>query len=201
MGSARADSQLGSRDRHFDTLRRDVFRPYRAGIPDICACSSRLRVPASRPDSEVPGHNARSSRQSQTEPQRVGGSPGWPASSSRSRHQRRARCLDPTAWLKGKGIEGGRALSIGYFEALIEIYVGAGLALLAAFFALTRGAVVIGALIVVVATVLIVGYTVIFIVPALKGIKVPRLLFTISKYLIGGPRADDHSTSAQSSAP
>src|SRR5271169_5920074 len=96
-----------------------------------------------------------------------------------------------TAWLKGKGIEGGRALSIGYFEVLIEIYVGAGLALLAAFYALSRGAVAIGSTIIVVATVLIVGYTVIFIVPAVKGIKVPRLLFTVSRYLIGGPRADD----------
>jgi uncharacterized protein (TIRG00374 family) len=96
-----------------------------------------------------------------------------------------------TAWLKGKGIDGGRALSIGYFEVLIEIYVGAGLAFFAAFYALTRGAVAIGSTIMVVATVLIVGYTVIFIIPALKGIKVPRLLFTISRYLIGGPRADD----------
>jgi glycosyltransferase 2 family protein len=96
-----------------------------------------------------------------------------------------------TAWLKGKGIDGGRALSIGYFEVLIEIYVGAGLAILAAVFALTRGAVVIGSTIIVVATVLIVGYTIVFIIPALKGIKVPRLLFKISRYLIGGPRADD----------
>jgi len=96
-----------------------------------------------------------------------------------------------TAWLKGKGIDGGRALSIGYFEVLIEIYVGAGLAILAAIFALTRGAVLIGSSIIVVATVLIIGYTVIFIIPALRGIKVPRLLFTLSKYLIGGPRADD----------
>ncbi len=96
-----------------------------------------------------------------------------------------------TAWLKGKGIDGGRALSIGYFEVLIEIYVGGGLALLAGFYALTKGAAFLGSSIMVVATVLIVGYTVIFIIPALKGIKVPRLLFTVSKYLIGGPRADD----------
>jgi uncharacterized protein (TIRG00374 family) len=96
-----------------------------------------------------------------------------------------------TAWLKGKGIDGGRALSIGYFEVLVEIYVGAGLAIVAAFYALMRGAVVIGSTILIVATILIVGYTVIFIIPALKGIKVPRLLFTVSRYLIGGPRADD----------
>jgi uncharacterized protein (TIRG00374 family) len=96
-----------------------------------------------------------------------------------------------TAWLKGKGIDGGRALSIAYFEVLIEIYVGAGIAILAAVFALSKGAIAIGSTIILVATVLIVGYTVIFIIPALRGIKVPHFLFTISRYLIGGPRADD----------
>jgi glycosyltransferase 2 family protein len=96
-----------------------------------------------------------------------------------------------TAWLKGKGIDGGKALSIGYFEVLMEIYVGAGLALIAAVYALSRGAVAIGLTIILVATVLIVGYTVIFIVPALKGIKVPHFVLTISRYLIGGPRAED----------
>jgi putative flippase GtrA len=96
-----------------------------------------------------------------------------------------------TAWLKGKGIDGGKALSIGYFEVMIEIYVGAGLALIAAVYALTRGAVAIGTTIIVVATVLIVGYTVIFIIPAVKGVKVPHFVFTLSRYLIGGPRAND----------
>ena len=96
-----------------------------------------------------------------------------------------------TAWLKGKGIDAGKALSIGYFEVLIEVYVGAGLALIAAVYALTKGALVIGSSIIVVATVLIVGYTVVFIVPALKGIKVPHFVFTFSSYLIGGPRAND----------
>src|ERR1700693_1871823 len=95
-----------------------------------------------------------------------------------------------TAWLKGKGIDGGKALSIGYFEVLIEIYVGAGLALIAAVYALTRGAVAIGSTMILVATVLIVGYTVIFIIPAVKGIKVPHFVFTLSRYLIGGPRAN-----------
>jgi len=96
-----------------------------------------------------------------------------------------------TAWLTGKGIHGGKALAIGYFEVLIEIYVGAGLALIAAVYALTRGADDLGSTIFVVATVLIVGYTVIFIVPALKGVKVPHFIFTFVRYLIGGPRADD----------
>lgn len=96
-----------------------------------------------------------------------------------------------TAWLTGKGIDGGKALSIGYFEVLIEVYVGAGLALIAGLFALTRGAAVIGLTMVLVAAALIAGYTVIFIIPAMKGIKVPRLLYTLSRYLIGGPRAND----------
>ncbi len=95
-----------------------------------------------------------------------------------------------TSWLTGKGIEGGKALSICYFQVLIEIYVGAGLALLAAVIALTRGAVVIGSTILLVAMVLIAGYTVIFIIPAVKGIKVPHFVFTLSSYLIGGPRAN-----------
>jgi putative flippase GtrA len=96
-----------------------------------------------------------------------------------------------TAWLKGKGIEGGKALSIGYFEVLVEVYVGAGLALAAAVYALTRGALVIGSSIIVVATVLIVGYTAVFVVPALKGVKVPHFIFAFSSYLIGGTRAND----------
>jgi len=96
-----------------------------------------------------------------------------------------------TAWLKGKGIDGGKALSIGYFEVLMEIYVGAGLAIIAAVYSLSRGAVAIGLTILLIATILIVGYTVIFIIPALKGIKVPHFVFTFSRYLIGGPRAED----------
>ena len=96
-----------------------------------------------------------------------------------------------TAWLKGKGIDEGKALAICYFQVLIEIYVGAGLALIAAVFAITRGAVALGATIFLVAMVLIVGYTVIFIIPAVKGIRVPHFVFTFSRYLVGGPRADD----------
>ncbi|HVC27478.1 MAG TPA: lysylphosphatidylglycerol synthase domain-containing protein [Nitrososphaerales archaeon] len=95
-----------------------------------------------------------------------------------------------TSWLTGKGIEAGKALSICYFQVLIEIYVGAGLAILAGVLALTRGALVIGSTILLVATVLIAGYTIIFIIPALKGIKVPHFVFTLSSYLIGGPRAN-----------
>jgi putative flippase GtrA len=96
-----------------------------------------------------------------------------------------------TAWLKGKGIDAGKALSIGYFEVLIETYVGSGLAIIAGTYALTKGAAVIGSTMIVIATVLIVGYTVVFIIPAVKGIKVPHFIFALSSYLIGGPRAND----------
>jgi putative flippase GtrA len=53
------------------------------------------------------------------------------------------------------------------------------------------GALVIGSTIIMVATVLIDGYTIVFIIPALRGVKVPHFVFTISSYLIGGPRAND----------
>jgi glycosyltransferase 2 family protein len=96
-----------------------------------------------------------------------------------------------TAWLKGKGIDGGKALSISYFEVLIETYVGAGLAILAAIYALTRDAVAIGSTMILVATILISGYTVIFVIPAIRGVTVPHFIFRLSSYLIGGPRAND----------
>jgi putative flippase GtrA/uncharacterized membrane protein YbhN (UPF0104 family) len=96
-----------------------------------------------------------------------------------------------SSWLKGKGIDAGKAFSICYFQVLIEIYVGAGLGIIAAVYALTRGAVALGSTIIVVATILIVGYTVVFVIPAVKGIKVPHFIFTFSRYLIGGPRAND----------
>jgi uncharacterized protein (TIRG00374 family) len=93
------------------------------------------------------------------------------------------------AWLSGIGVDGGKALWIGYFEVLIEIYVGAGLGLIAGGYALLKGAVVLGSTIAVIATVLIVGYTLVFIVPALKSLKVPHYVFSLASFLLGGPRA------------
>ena len=94
-----------------------------------------------------------------------------------------------TSWLAGKGVDGGRALWIGYFEVLIEIYVGGGLALIAAAYAFARGSVALGSTIAVIATVLIVGYTLVFVIPAVKIIKVPHRVFSIASRLVGGPRA------------
>jgi uncharacterized protein (TIRG00374 family) len=93
------------------------------------------------------------------------------------------------AWLSGKRVEGGKALWIGYFEVLMQIYVGAGLGLIAAANAFWRGAAVIGSTIAVIAAILFIGYTFIFIVPAIKSIKVPHRLFTLAAFLVGGPRA------------
>lgn len=94
-----------------------------------------------------------------------------------------------TSWLSGKGVDGGRALWIGYFEVLIEIYVGGGLALIAAAFALSKGSVALGSTIAVIATVLILGYTLFFVIPAVRFIKVPHRVFSIASRLVGGPRA------------
>ena len=94
-----------------------------------------------------------------------------------------------TSWLSGKGVESGKALWIGYFEVLMEVYVGGGLALIAAVYALSRGAVVLGSTIALVAAILLAGYTVFFLIPALKFIKVPHRLFSIASFLVGGPRA------------
>ncbi len=93
------------------------------------------------------------------------------------------------AWLSGKGVEGGKSLWIGYFEVLIEVYVGAGFGLIAAAYALSRGAVVIGSTIAVIATVLVIGYTLVFVVPALKSLKVPHRVFSLASLLLGAPRA------------
>ena len=94
-----------------------------------------------------------------------------------------------TSWLSGKGVEGAKALWIGYFEILMEVYVGCGLGFVAAVYALLRGAVVIGSSIALVATIIIIGYTFIFVVPALKNIKVPHRVFSIASRLVGGERA------------
>src|SRR4030042_3709136 len=94
-----------------------------------------------------------------------------------------------TAWLSRKGVTGGKALWIGYFEVLIEIYVGAGFGIAAGVYASLKGAVVLGSTIAVISLVLIAGYTIFFVIPARRAIKVPHFVFTIAQYLVGGPRA------------
>jgi uncharacterized membrane protein YbhN (UPF0104 family) len=94
-----------------------------------------------------------------------------------------------TAWLAGKGVTGGTALWIGYFEVLIEVYVGVGLGIAAGVYLILEDAVVLGTTIFVIALVLVGVYTVLFIVPARRAIKVPHFVFKVAEYLVGGPRA------------
>ncbi len=94
------------------------------------------------------------------------------------------------AWLSGKGVDGGKALWVGYFEVILDVYVGSALALISAWFALTRGAGVIALTIVLVVFVLVTGYSVFFVIPALRGIpKVPHKLFALAAFFIGGEAA------------
>ena len=94
------------------------------------------------------------------------------------------------AWLSGRGVDGGKALWIGYFEVMIDVYVGSALALISAQFAFTRGAVVIGSTIVVVVLLLVIGYTVVFLIPAFRGIPIlPKGLFKFAAIFIGNERA------------
>ena len=94
-----------------------------------------------------------------------------------------------TAWLSGKGVTGGKALWIGYFEVLIEVYVGCGLGIIAAAYAFLKGAVLLGSTIALIGLVVMIGYTIIFIIPARRAIKIPHFVFTIAKYIVGGPKA------------
>ena len=94
-----------------------------------------------------------------------------------------------TAWLSGKGVTAGKALWIGYFEVLIEVYVGCTLGFGAAAYAFLKGAVLLGSTISVISLVVITGYTILFIIPARRAIKIPHFVFTIAKYLVGGPKA------------
>ena len=94
------------------------------------------------------------------------------------------------AWLSERGVEGGKALWIGYFEILVDVYVGSALALASAWFAFTRGAPVIAVSIVGIVSVLVIGYTVFFLIPALRGIpKIPHRLFVVMASIIGDERA------------
>ncbi len=94
------------------------------------------------------------------------------------------------AWLARRGVDAGKALWIAYFEILVDVYVGSALALASAWFAVMRGAPVIAGSIVAVVSVLVVGYTVFFLIPALRGIpKIPHRLFAVAATMIGDERA------------
>jgi uncharacterized protein (TIRG00374 family) len=94
------------------------------------------------------------------------------------------------AWLNSRGVEVGKAFWIGYFELIAEVYVASALGLVASVYAFSRGAPVIGGAILVVVVLLTAAYTVVFLLPALRGPpKVPRALFHLASRLIGRTRA------------
>jgi hypothetical protein len=93
------------------------------------------------------------------------------------------------AWLSGKGVTGGKALWIGYFEGVVDVYVSSVLGFMSAAYAFSKGATVLASTIFVVVLLLVIGYSVFFLVPAFRGIKVPRKLFRFASLFIGGPRA------------
>jgi glycosyltransferase 2 family protein len=94
------------------------------------------------------------------------------------------------AWLSGKGVVGGKALWIGYFEVVVDVYVSSALGLLSAAYAFTRGATAIASTILVIVALLVIGYSIFFLVPAFRGVpKIPRRLFRFAGLFIGGPRA------------
>jgi len=104
-------------------------------------------------------------------------------------------------WLSGRGVDGGKALWIGYLELLMDVYVGSALAVISAVFAFSRGATVIGVTIVAVAFISVVGYTVFFLIPALRGIaKIPHGLFVFAEYFVGHERAKNFEIVAQERA-
>jgi uncharacterized protein (TIRG00374 family) len=105
------------------------------------------------------------------------------------------------AWLSGKGVDGGKALWIGYFEVILDVYVGSALALIAAWFAFTRGATVIASAIVLAVFLLVTFYSILFVVPVLRGVmKIPHGLFAFAAIFIGGEKAGRLETVVQARA-
>ena len=88
------------------------------------------------------------------------------------------------AWLSGKGVTGGKALWIGYFEGVVDVYVSSALGFISAAYAFSRGATVLASTIFVVVLLLVIGYSVFFLIPALRGIKVPGRLFRFAGLFI-----------------
>jgi uncharacterized protein (TIRG00374 family) len=94
------------------------------------------------------------------------------------------------AWLSGKGVVGGKALWLGYFEGVLDVYVSSALGLVSAGYAFSRGATVLASTIVAVVLLLVIGYSIFFLIPALRGVpKIPRRVFSFAAYFIGEARA------------
>jgi glycosyltransferase 2 family protein len=94
------------------------------------------------------------------------------------------------AWLVQKGVDSGKAFWIAYFEVLMDVYVGSLFAIAAAVFAFVKGATIIGSTIVAIVAFQLIFYTIIFLIPALRGLPVfPSRLFKIAEYFVGGTKA------------
>jgi glycosyltransferase 2 family protein len=94
------------------------------------------------------------------------------------------------AWLSGKGVVGGKALWIGYFEVVVDVYVSGALGLISAAYAFSRGATVLASTILVIVLLLVVGYSIFFLVPAFRGIpRIPGKLFRFAGFFVGWQRA------------
>ena len=94
------------------------------------------------------------------------------------------------AWLAQRGVDSGRAFWIAYFEVLLDVYVGSAFALVAAFFAFSKGATIIASTIAGIVIFQLIIYTTIFLIPALRGIPLfPKPLFKVAEYFVGGNKA------------
>ncbi len=94
------------------------------------------------------------------------------------------------AWLAQRGVDSGRAFWIAYFEVLMDVYVGSAFALVAALYAFSKGANLIGSTIAAIVIFQLVLYTTIFLIPALRGIPLfPKSFFKVAEYFVGGNKA------------
>jgi glycosyltransferase 2 family protein len=94
------------------------------------------------------------------------------------------------AWLAQRGVDSGRAFWIAYFEVLLDVYVGSVFALVAAVFAVSKGATLIGSTIAGIVIFQLILYTIIFLIPALRGVPMfPKPLLKVAQYFVGGTRA------------
>ncbi len=102
------------------------------------------------------------------------------------------------AWLSGKGVVPGRALWLGYFEVVIDVYVSSALGFVSAAYAFSKGATVLASTILVIVLVAVIGYSFFFLIPALRGLpKVPEGLVKFFGRFIGAPRAERLAKSVQ----
>jgi uncharacterized protein (TIRG00374 family) len=94
------------------------------------------------------------------------------------------------AWLARRGVEPGKALWIGFLEICIDVYVGSGLSLVAAWVAFARGATTLASLIVIVILPILAGYTVFLLILTRKGVRLPPKILWLLPLLVGRTRAE-----------